>query len=147
MKYTQGNFGRVFCVRFDHGDDVYKQMTELLKKENVKNATIQCLGAMNETEVVVGPSNDSIPAEPMWDRVTNPHEVCILGTAFDKNGEPGIHLHSVFSRRKNGFIGCIRKSAKAYIIVEAIITEIIGVDIKRDFDSFTELHLMNPSDK
>ena len=33
MKYTQCRLGRVFVVRFDHGEDFLKELTGLIKKK------------------------------------------------------------------------------------------------------------------
>lgn len=142
MKYREGRLGRVFVLKFEHGEDFQKEVSDFCRKESVRCGQVQFLGAIKESEVVVGPRKPVIPPEPIWKKFNDGREVVGYGTIFWDENEPRVHLHGVFSRRDNSFIGCIRKKSEVYLIIEAVIIEITDVDIKRVYNEKLKLTVL-----
>lgn len=142
MKYAQGTFGRVFILKFDDKDDLLSEIKRLASKENVKVATIMLLGGMRSAGIVSGPKKPEIPPEPMWVNFSDGREILGIGTLFWKGNEPVIHLHSAVGREKEVFVGCVRKDSSVFLVVEAVVTEILGIDAKKVDDKETGLVML-----
>ncbi len=146
MEYTQCKVGRVFVVRFDHGDDLLAELTALIKREDVRAGLLHFLGALEKARIVVGPEKAEVPPVPMWRDFADGREVLGLGTIFWKDDEPKIHIHSGIGRDEAVNLGCIRKDAKVYLTIEAVITELTGLSAKREFDEKTRLDMLEFKD-
>ncbi len=144
MKYAQCRLGRVFVVRFDHGEDFLKELTEFIRKENIKAGVIHFLGALRRAEVVVGPERPEVPPTPVWRKFEDAREVVGLGTILWKDDQPKVHIHSSIGREEKLLLGCIRKGAEIYLTIEAMIFELEGGVLKRQFDEKTGLDLLEP---
>ena len=142
MKYTPVKTGRTFVLKFDHGDDFYKEIHLFCKKEHICSGTIQFMGAIKSSNVVVGPESDTLPPEPKWKSFDTPQEVVGFGSIFLLQGEPKVHLHTVFSDDSEAFVGCIRSKTDVFIVVEAIVSELISDNVKRDLDTETGLNIL-----
>ncbi|MBU1864293.1 MAG: DUF296 domain-containing protein [Candidatus Omnitrophica bacterium] len=142
MKFTEGTIGRVFILKFDHGDDFQAEITNFCTEKNIRAGQVQFLGAIKKSNVVVGPKTPEIPPEPVWAEFDSPHEVVGYGTIFWKGDEPAVHMHTVFSYKDKAFLGCIRKETEVFIVIEAVIIEFSGVTITREKDPTTGLALM-----
>jgi predicted DNA-binding protein with PD1-like motif len=142
MRYTQCNLGRVFVLKFEHGEDFLKGLTEFVRKEDIRAGIIHFLGALEGAEIVVGPEKPEIPPTPMWRTFKDGREVVGLGTIFWKGDEPKVHVHSSIGRGEEINLGCIRKEARIYLTIEAVIFELTGAVIKRQLDEKTRLDLL-----
>ena len=131
MKYQQGSFGRVFLLKFEDGDDLLKEIKTLATRENIKVGTIMLLGGIRSAGMVTGPKDAVIPPDPMWVGFNDAREVLGFGTLFWKDDEPMIHLHGAVGRGNETFTGCIRKDSSVYLVVEAVITELIGINARK----------------
>ncbi len=134
MKYSQGSYGRVFLIKFDDKDKLLESLKNIARKEQVRAGTIMLLGGMRTAGIVTGPKEAVVPPEPMWLQVNDGREVLGIGTLFWKDDDPVIHLHGAMGREQETFTGCIRKDSSVYLIVEAVITEIKGIDARRVLD-------------
>ncbi|ODS37746.1 MAG: hypothetical protein A7316_09055 [Candidatus Altiarchaeales archaeon WOR_SM1_86-2] len=145
MKYTQGKIGRIFVVKFEDGDNLLKELIKLAKKERVESGIIHLIGALEKAEIVVGPEKVEIPPTAIWKNFDDGREVLGLGTIFWKGGEPKIHIHSCIGREDKVNIGCIRKCAEVYLVIEAVIIEIdtgSNANVARKFDGQSGLDLI-----
>lgn len=142
MKYAQCNLGRVFVVRFEHGEDFMPELTGLIKKEAIQAGVIHFLGALERAEIVVGPEKTEVPPTPLWRSFQDGREVVGLGTIFWKDAEPKVHIHSNIGRDDKLYLGCIRKGAKIYLTLEAVIMELKGIKARKQFDKKTGLDLL-----
>ena len=134
MKYQIGNTGRIVVAKFDDHDDVLKNLNEIAKKENIRNAVFWLVGGMREGKIVVGPETDELPPKPVWKELGESHELLGIGTIFWFEDEPKIHLHGAFGKKDMLKIGCLRENAETFLVLEAIIMEIDGVDAVREID-------------
>lgn len=129
-------------ARFDHGDDLLGELTALIKKEDIRAGLLHFLGALEKAQIVVGPEKAEVPPVPMWRNFSDGREMLGLGTIFWKDDEPKIHIHSGIGRGDTINLGCIRKDAEIYLTIEAIIIELKGPLVKRQFDEKTKLDLL-----
>ncbi|HHT9120524.1 MAG TPA: PPC domain-containing DNA-binding protein [Candidatus Hypogeohydataceae bacterium YC41] len=142
MKYTQCRPGRVFVVRFDHGEDFLKELTELIKKEDIRAGVIHFLGALEKAGIVVGPERVEVPPTPMWREFQDGRELVGFGTIFWKGEQPKVHIHSSIGRDEKIFLGCIRRDTTIYLTIEAIILELEGIVARRQLDEKTGVDLL-----
>jgi predicted DNA-binding protein with PD1-like motif len=139
VKYSEGSFGRVFVLKFDDQDDLLKELKNVAVKEKIKSGTVALLGGIRSAGIVTGPKEAVVPPEPVWMTVEDGREVLGIGTLFWKGEEPVFHLHGALGRGTETFTGCIRKDSTVYLVVEAVITEIVGIDACRALDEKTGL--------
>jgi hypothetical protein len=142
VKYSQGSFGRVFLLKFEDMDNLLEELKKVVVKEKIKVGTIMLLGGMRSAGIVTGPKEVVVPPDPMWTNVNDGREVLGFGTLFWKGDEPVIHLHGALGRGKETYTGCIRKDTLVYLVVEAVITEIVGIDARRALDEKTGLVML-----
>ena len=134
MKYQIGNAGRVVVAKFDDHDDVLKNLNEIAKKENIRSAVFWLVGGMREGRIVVGPETDELPPKPVWKELGESHELLGVGTIFWFEDEPKIHLHGAFGKKDMLKVGCLRENAETFLVLEAVIMEIDGVNAIREID-------------
>jgi predicted DNA-binding protein with PD1-like motif len=142
VKYRQGSFGRVFLLKFEDKDDILEEMKRVAVKEKIQVGTIMLLGGMRSAGVVSGPKEAVIPPEPMWVNFSDGREVLGIGTLFWQGDEPVIHLHGAIGRMKETYMGCIRKNSTVFLVVEAVITEILGIDAHKALNEKTGLVML-----
>ncbi len=142
MQYKQGSFGRVFVLKFEDQDDLLSEIKRVATTEKIKVGTIMLLGGMRSAGLVSGPKEASIPPEPMWINFNDGREVLGFGTLFWKGDEPVLHLHGAIGREKETLTGCIRKESSVYLVIEAVITEILGIDARKTLNEKTGLVML-----
>ncbi len=143
MKYSQGNLGRVFIAKIEHGDDLLSAVRELAVRENLTAAVLFMIGAVQKASLVVGPREDVVPPSPVWKKFDDAHEMVGIGTLFcNENHEPEIRLHASLGRGDDIRTGCIRENAETYLVVEVIILEIVNSDAKRTLDAITGMNML-----
>jgi predicted DNA-binding protein with PD1-like motif len=137
VKYTQGSFGRVFLLKFEDKDDLLSEIKRIATTEMIKAGTIMLLGGMRSAGLVSGPKEATIPPEPMWNNFNDGREVLGFGTLFWNGNDPVIHLHGAVGRDNETLMGCIRKECTVYLVVEAVIMEIVGIFVRKTMDKNT----------
>jgi len=142
MKYQQGSFGRVFLLKFDDKDDLLEEIKKMATQEKVKVGTIMLLGGIRAAGMVMGPKEAVIPPDPMWADFSDAREILGFGTLFWKDDEPMIHLHGAVGRGNETLTGCIRKNSSVYLVVEAVITELIGIKARKFMNEKAGLALL-----
>jgi predicted DNA-binding protein with PD1-like motif len=143
MEYSKVTTGRIFLARFDHGEDLLSGVEDIISRERISLATITLLGAIKKGEFVTGPREGKLPAIPNWSKVEDGWEVFGQGMIISDSGStPKVHLHCSFGKNKEAYTGCLRKNAEVFVTVEAVITELTGVSIKRSHDELTGQNLM-----
>lgn len=142
MHYKQGSYGRVFVLKFEDQDDLLEEIKTVAFQEKIKVGTIMLLGGIRSAGVVSGPKEAVIPPDPMWARFSDAREVVGIGTLFWKGDEPVIHLHGAIGRGQETLIGCIRKDSSVYLVIEAVITEILGIDAHKTLNAKTGIAML-----
>lgn len=139
MKAQEGKLGRVFILAFDHEEEILGPLKKFVKEKNIKAGFIHLLGALQNAEIVCGPKETKLPPEPIRKKIKEAQEVIAIGSIFWEGQEPKIHLHAALGRGEKAFLGCIRKAAKVFITIEAMIQEVTDINFEKKLDPRTGL--------
>ena len=142
MKYQTGKSGRIIVAKFDDHDDVLGNLVDIAKKENISAGVFYLVGGMREGKIVVGPETDELPPKPVWRELGESHEVLGMGTIFRQEDEPKIHFHGAFGKKDTVKVGCLREKSETFIVLEAIIIEIEGINATREIDPASGMVLL-----
>ena len=89
-----------------------------------------------------GAEREKIPILPLWNHFKTNHEILGIGTIFQMNGQPEIHLHAALGRGKKSQMGCLRDKSNVFLISEIIVFELLGLKASREKDRRTSLNLL-----
>ncbi len=145
MKYSSASLGRALVIRLEDGDVVHEAIEEAARAEGIAHAAVILLGgADGGSRVVVGPEDGRAPVIKPMERVLHDvHEMAGVGTIFpDDSGRPVLHLHAAFGRDEAVTAGCIRMGVTTWVIGEAVVIELVGVEAKREVDPATGFELL-----
>jgi hypothetical protein len=142
MKYTQGKIGRVFVLKFEDKDILLDKLSGFIKKEGIKAATMVFIGALKEGDLVTGPKKPVIPPEPNKIVFKDGWEVMGMGTIFTNSKGPQIHIHASMGKKNKTFTGCVRGKSKVFLVIEAILFELKGLEATKSIDPKTGLNLL-----
>ena len=145
MKATEGSIGRVFVVRLEDGDVVPDCLEAFAREKDIKTAQVVLIGGIGGGEVVVGPRrSDEMPPDPVLLPVDGAHEVAGVGIIIpDRDGNPVLHIHAALGRGGRTLTGCLRPGVTTWLVGEAIIYEITGVDARRLPDEKSGFNLLD----
>ncbi|MCM2358671.1 MAG: DNA-binding protein [Geobacteraceae bacterium] len=142
MEYQVGQPGRVVVVRFSDGDDVLGGLAEIVRRENIRAACFSVVGGLKKGRFVVGPETEEMPPKPVWRELQESHEAVGFGTIFWQGEQPRIHFHGAYGKKESVKAGCLREGSEAFLVLEAVITEILGVDAVREMDPLSGMVLL-----
>jgi len=142
MQYSEGSLGRVFVIRMDDGEDFIEAIQRFVLEKGVSSGLILFLGALREGRMVTGPLEMVIPPIPHFENVEGGWETFGVATVYPGEDEPKIHIHTSVGRFEQSLTGCLREKATVYLIIEAVLLELTGLDARRVFDETTDLHLL-----
>lgn len=142
MKYQVGKTGRVVVARFEDKEDILETIVQIAKKEDIRSAVLYLIGGIRQGRVVVGPEKEEMPPEPVWKSIQESHEVFGIGTIFCAGNEPKIHFHGAFGKKDMVKVGCLRGASETFLVLEAVIIEIQGINASREFDPSSGLTLL-----
>jgi len=134
MKYQIGRPGRIVIARLEDREDVIGSIVSIAKKENIRAGYVSLVGGMREGGIVVGPETDEFPPVPVWKQLGETHEVTGFGTIFWQDDEPKVHFHGTFGKKDMVKMGCLRRDSETFLVLEAVIVEIEGVNATRALD-------------
>ena len=134
MKYQVGKVGRVVVAKFEDKEDVLGNLGSIVKKEGISAAVFYLVGGMREGKIVVGPERDEIPPTPVWENLVESHDVVGFGTIFYQGNEPKVHFHGAFGKKDMVKVGCLRENSATFLVLEAVIIELSGINAVRDVD-------------
>jgi len=100
MQYTQGQLGRIFALRLEHGDPMPKTLEDFCCEQGIESGmAIMVGGADDGGRLVVGPEDgNAMPAVPMVATLSGVHEVAAVGLVFaGPEGRPALHMHAAYS--------------------------------------------------
>ncbi len=134
MKYSIGHIGRVIALKLDDKEDVLASLESLAAKERIESGLFFVIGSLTEGSVVSGAETDELPIVPMWLHINRNHEILGIGTIFQMEGRPKIHLHAALARKDELFMGCLREKSKVFLLEEIIIFELLDIDALHEKD-------------
>lgn len=142
MKYQVGKTGRVVVARFEDREDILQSIVSIAQSENIRNAIFHLVGGIKKGRMVVGPETEEMPPKPVWREIRESHELLGTGTIFWQDDEPKVHLHGAFGKKDMIRVGCLRGTSETFLVLEAVIVEIEGIDAKREIDQISGLALL-----
>jgi predicted DNA-binding protein with PD1-like motif len=142
MKYQMGKPGRIVVARFEDGEDILDSIIAIAKNENIRSAMFHLVGGIKKGSVVVGPEDEDMPPKPVWREIRQSHEALGAGTIFWQDDEPKVHFHGAFGKKDMVRVGCLRGTSETFLVLEAVIVEIDGIDAKREVDQISGLALL-----
>ena len=143
MKYSQGNIGRVFVARAEHGDNLLEEIKKLAKKEKIETGVMYVIGALKDASFVVGPKECNLPPVPVWRKFDDGREIIGIGTLFQDEQGPVLHLHGAFGKGDQALMGCIRDLSEVYLVAEVILLELTGTGAFKKFEEESGLKMIN----
>lgn len=136
MEYRK--FGNTLVVRIDKGEEILESVRVLAEKENIKLASIQALGAINDFTVGV---LETTTKQYKSNSFTGAYEIVSLtGTINTKNDEFYCHLHLSAGNDKGEVFGGHLNRAVVSATCEMIVTLIDG-RVDREFSEEIGLNL------
>ena len=142
MQYQTGKPGRIVVVRFGDSEDVLGGIAQICRSEDIRTACFNIVGGMKGGRFVVGPETEEMPPIPVWRELQESHEAVGFGTIFWDKEQPKVHFHGAYGKRDSVKAGCLREGSEAFLVLEVVITEILGVDIIRELDPESGMVLM-----
>jgi len=142
MKYTKGEIGKIFVLKFDNNDIFLDELKKFARKEKLKSAVFVFIGALRKGKLVTGPKKPIIPPEPNWVKFKDGWEALGIGTIFTGKSGAQIHVHSSMGKKNKVITGCIRQKAKVFLVIEALVFELKGIKASKDLDPETGLNLL-----
>ena len=124
MEYRK--FGDTYVVRIDRGEEILASLTALCKKEDIRLASVDALGAVDHAVVSVY----DVPTKTFFRKEFNEAmEISNLcGTVSRKGGEVYIHLHATLCDTNlaahGGHANELRVSATCEMVVRTIPGEV-----------------------
>jgi predicted DNA-binding protein with PD1-like motif len=134
MKYQVGSPGRIIVARFEDGDDLLAGITGIARREGIGAAQFQVVGGIRRARYVVGPATEEMPPVPVWREMAESHEVIAWGTIFRQGEEPKVHCHGAWGRGDTVRAGCLREQVETFLVMEVVITEMLGITATREYD-------------
>lgn len=136
MEYRR--FGDTFVVRLDRGEEIVEQVKALAEKEQIKLASVQALGAVNDFTVGVYNTETKVYAS---NRFQGAFEIVSLtGTIDTMDGQGYLHLHMSAGDSQGRVFGGHLNEAHISATCELVI-RCIGGEIDRAYDERTGLNL------
>ena len=142
MDYQIGRPGRTILVLFRDGDDVLEGLADISRRENIRAASFALVGGLKRGRFVVGPETEEMPPRPLWRALDESHETFGFGTIFWQGETPRVHFHGAYAERDEIRAGCLREGSEAFLIMEAVIWEMLDVDAVREVDPASGMALL-----
>ncbi|MDD3215898.1 MAG: DUF296 domain-containing protein, partial [Methanoculleus sp.] len=108
---------------------------------NVQSGMVHFLGAVRNATLVTGPKEAVIPPTPRREEIFGGWELLGFATIYPGEEGPSLHLHTVAGRGIRSLAGCLREKAEVYLVIEAIVTEFVGISARRLPDEKTGVDL------
>jgi predicted DNA-binding protein with PD1-like motif len=143
MQYSQGSIGRIFVLRLEDGEDLIASLEGLAREKGVAAGLALFMGALKDGQMVTGPEVATIPPTPHWENFQSAWEVVGMASIYPGEKGPVVHIHSSMGRGREAMAGCVRIVASVYLIVEAVLFELLEVDARRVLDEKSGLHLLS----
>jgi predicted DNA-binding protein with PD1-like motif len=142
MRYSVGQVGRVVVAKLEDDEDVLTTLESLTEKEKIESALFVVIGNLKKGSLVSGAETEKIPVIPIWQDFTTNHEILGIGTIFQMEGQPKIHLHATLVHGDKLLAGCLREKSEVFLVAELIVLELQDVAARRARDEKTGFTLL-----
>lgn len=147
MQAGEGKIGRAFIIRLEDGDALPGCLEKFAAEKGIRHGFVLLVGGIGDGQIVVGPRHsDEMPPDPMLLPVDGAHEVAGIGIlAPGEDGKIVLHIHAALGRAGQTMTGCLRPGVTTWLVGEAIIYEITGVNASRIPDKKSGFSLLKVS--
>jgi predicted DNA-binding protein with PD1-like motif len=144
MKSCEGQIGRVFILRLEHGDLIPDCIESFALEKGVTTGYAILVGGVDSGKIVAGPRNsEEMPPDPVFVPINGTHDIAAVGIlAPDKNGKPILHIHGALGRAENTINGCLRPGVTTWLVGEVILYEITRTNLIRLADNKSGFELL-----
>ncbi|MFA6804557.1 MAG: PPC domain-containing DNA-binding protein [Candidatus Methanomethylophilaceae archaeon] len=146
MRSAELSVGRIFVLRLETGEVIHEVLEKFASDNHIKNATVSIVGGVDKgSKMVSGPHLPIIDGkiDPYIHTVEKESEVTGFGTIFcDENGTPIFHMHGSAGREGGSSTGCFRAGMIAWLVLEVVVTELIGTGPVRKTDPATGFKIL-----
>lgn len=136
MEYKK--FGDTYIIRMDRGEEIVQTLSDLCKKEDIRLASVDALGAVSHAVLSVYDMPAKVFCRKTFDEPMEISSLC--GTVTQKDGEPYLHLHGTVCdtqhRAHGGHVNELIVSATCEMVVRTLPGE-----VGRRFDAEIGLNL------
>lgn len=141
MQYASGSQGRIFYIRFDHGEELLAGLQSFITEQGIRAGIIHLLGAVSSGSMVTGSRVSTLPPDQVWNYLEETHD--LIGTGMIRTGPEGpkVHLHASAGQGDSVLTGCFRKNVTVYLVIEAVIIEFTGISIDEIYDEKSGMSL------
>ena len=138
MKYTQTH--NTYIIKIEKEEEVFDTLITFCKKENIANAHFSGIGAVEHISCGYYALSEKQYHFKQYDGL---YEVASMtGNVTQKDGEPMLHVHAVFTDEENQAFGGHVESMRVGVVLEVIV-EVLDTNIERELDEVIGLFLMN----
>lgn len=134
MHYQAGKPGKIIVARFSDGDDLLGGLADICRQEDIRAACFSIVGGIRRGRYVVGPKSEEMPPVPVWRELEESHEASGFGTIFWHGDDPKVHFHGSYAKGDSVKSGCLREGSETFLVLEAVITEILDINAVRELD-------------
>ncbi|MCA9361322.1 DNA-binding protein [Candidatus Kaiserbacteria bacterium] len=132
--------GNKFVIKIEKGEEVLSSLLEFCLTNNIKNASISGLGAVEWVSCGYYSLSDKKYHFKQYDGM---YEVLnMTGNVCLKEGKPFVHLHAIFSDTENHTFGGHVEEMRVGVVLELSI-EILETNISRIYNEEIGLFLMD----
>lgn len=142
MEYAVGKTGRIIAAKLTEGEDLYKSIEQIAKKEKIKAAAVLITGGLRKAGAVVGPKQEVPRIVGNFKDFTGPGEVLGVRTIYCDQAGPRLHIHTAIGKGNQTIVGCPRGGAETFLILEITIIELENIKGRRKLDEATSLSLL-----
>jgi predicted DNA-binding protein with PD1-like motif len=142
MKYSVGSIGRVVVAKLEDDEDVLTSLQALAQKERIESALFLVIGNLKKGSLVSGAERAEIPVVPIWQHFTTNHEILGIGTIFQMEDQPKVHLHATLVHGDELMAGCLREKSEVFLVAELVVLELLDVSARRAKDEKTGFNLL-----
>jgi len=145
MRSAEMATGRVFVLRLETGEHLKQTVEQFAAVHRIASATFTVVGGVQQgSRLVVGPN---LPIDekivPITYTVDASSEITGTGTIFnDENGKPIMHMHGSVGRNGHSVTGCFREDVVVWLVLEVVITELVGKGPVRIYDPQTGFRIL-----
>ena len=137
--FSSQEFGRIFILRLDPKDYVLESITELVKKEEIRDAVVvSAIGTLDECRLHMVTTTDY----PVVEHFSNWHNTPLELASIDgliADGKP--HLHAVVSDKEKAYAGHLESGCRVLYLAEIIIAELKSSGLTRMYNKNNILKL------